>query len=130
MRRHFVTQAVRRRSLDRRGPLFSRLHLLVEMAQLRLQERELLLLTKNRPVKFLDQIFHQTAADFEFSDSIIHGRAYSLSHDVPPSNKPATRECAVRRPRSWPECSPTTQGARNDDQRPHLAVLAKLTARR
>ena len=76
MRRHLFTQAARRGGLSRCLRFRIRLHLPVKMAQLRLQEDKFLLLTENRAVEFLDQIFHQAQADFEFGVSVIHGHAY------------------------------------------------------
>lgn len=83
MRRHLFTQAARRGGLGRCLRFRIRLHLPVKMAQLRLQEDKFLLLTENRAVEFLDQIFHQAQADFEFGISVIHGHAHPMLSNVP-----------------------------------------------
>ena len=67
MRRDFVTQAALLR-----WPL-CRLDLLVEQTQLRLQQFQLLLLTKDGAIEFLDQILGQAQFDFQFGQSIFHG---------------------------------------------------------
>ena len=72
MRRNFVPQTVRHRGPDSFFGLGTDLHLPVEVAKLSLQETEFFLLTKYRPVKFLDQIFHQAESDFEFGHTVAH----------------------------------------------------------
>jgi hypothetical protein len=49
-----------------------RLHQLVQLADLRLQQIDLLLLAKHRAIEFFKMIFAETELDFEFRDSGFH----------------------------------------------------------
>lgn len=59
------------------------LHLQAQFTQLLLEPGDLLLLTGDRTIQFLKQVFTETQLDFDFGKSCVHGRYRALfrQHD-------------------------------------------------
>lgn len=76
MRRDFVTQIA---WLDRFGV---GLHFPIKMAQLFLQQIDLLLLPEHGTIELLDQIFGQARLDFQLGQAIFHGSIFQVQKQV------------------------------------------------